>query len=88
MKPVGHIWEPITRTLRTQDREKLEQFFRHTLLIKDIASDHIVTELRELSELCDKDSTYSLAIDLLRDIYQSLDALREGMDESSLLILK
>jgi hypothetical protein len=88
MRPIRHIWEPITMALGLQDRANLEQFFRHILLIEDLTSGHIIEELRDVSELCEKDSTYSPAPEFVYDMYRKLDALREGMDESLSLAFK
>jgi hypothetical protein len=88
MKPVRHIWEPITMVLSFQARANLEQFFRHTLLIKDLTGGHIVEELRAVSELCGRDSTYTPAQEFLHAMYRKLDALKDGMDGSLLLALK
>jgi len=88
MRPIRHIWEPMATALSLQDRANLEQFFRYTLLIEDLTSDHIVEELRNVSELCGEDSAYSPAPESLHDAYRKLDALRKGMSESSLLALK
>lgn len=83
-----HIWGPIMATLSLQDRGNLEQFFRHTLLIRNVTSGDIVDELREVAELCEKVPTYSPEPKLLHDIYQMLNTLRIGMDESEILALK
>lgn len=87
-KPVRHIWEPIMETLSLQDRGNLEQFFRHTLLIRDVTDGDILEELGDLSELCENDPTYSPGLEAIHEIYQMLDGLRKGMDEMCLLTLK
>jgi hypothetical protein len=74
--------------LSLQDRANLEQFFRHTLLIGNLTSGHIMEELRDISELCEKDSTYSPAPGFLHDMYRKLHALKDEMDESLSLALK
>jgi hypothetical protein len=81
--PISHFWEIVLKELEIQDRTNLEQFFRHTLQIKDLTSSYIIEELRLVSERCMKDPTYLPAPGFLNDLYRKLDALSAGMDESS-----
>ena len=88
MRPIKHIWEPVAMTLSPHDRINLEQFFRRTLLIEDLTGGHVVEELRYVSELFGKYTTYPLGPKCLHDMYRKLDELRKGMDESLLLVIK
>jgi hypothetical protein len=86
--PLKLIWEPVVVTLGLQDRENLEQFFRHTLVIGDVTNDDILKELGDLSELCKDDPAYSPELEFIHEMYQRLDRLRKEMDQSNLRDIK
>lgn len=86
--PLKVIWEPVAVTLGIQDRVNLEQFFRHTLLIGDVTDSDILEELGDLSKRCEDDPAYSPELEFIHEMYQRLDGLRKGMDESKLRAIK
>ncbi|KAN0122902.1 hypothetical protein V8E51_001228 [Hyaloscypha variabilis] len=86
--PLKLIWEPVLVTLGSQDRNNLEQFFHHTLLIGDITAGGILKELAYLSKYSEDNPAHSPEIELTYEMYQRLDGLRAGMGESNLKIIK
>jgi len=88
MVPLKPLWEPVMATLGLQDRENLEQFFRRTLLIGDVTGGDILTELNYLFALREDDPAYSPELECMHEMYQRLDGLRKGMDESKSRAIK
>lgn len=82
------IWEPVGAALGLQDRDNLEQFFRHTLLIGDITAGGILEELADLSKCSQDNPAHSLEMELVHQLYQRLDGMRKGMDESNSKVIK
>ena len=75
-------------TMDPLDRESLEQFFHHTLLICDVAYGDIFEELGTLSKPHEESSVGSPELVFIRELYQRLDRLRRGTDESDLKPMK
>lgn len=86
--PLKFIWEPVGVTLGLQDRDNLEQFFRHTLLIGNITADDILEEPEDLSKSSQDKLTRSLQRELIYEMYQRLDDLRKGMAVSNSRVIK
>lgn len=73
--------------LDLQDRENLEHFFRHTLLIRDITHNDVLNELRNLSEPGEHSQEWP-ELGLVREMYKILDGLRKSVGGLSLMPVK
>jgi hypothetical protein len=87
--PLKADWLPVfedgAQGLPTQDRENLEQFFRRTLVVRDISFEDILVELGHLVELGEKglgDQTHP------HDLYKKMNELWEGLDEEDRTLVR
>lgn len=67
------------------DAEKLEHFFNHTLVIRDITPHDVVSELGSLSRSLDQDKDYS---EVAKELYKILQTQTENLNEINTLIIK
>jgi len=80
-----HVLEDSAQSPPAQDRENLEQFFRRTLVVRDISFEDILVELSHLVELGEKglgDQTH------LHDLYKKMNELWEGLDEEDRTLVR
>lgn len=82
--PLKADWLPIledrAQGFPAQDRENLAQFFRHTLVVRDISFEDILDELDHLVKLGEKglgDQTHP------HDLYKKMNELWKELDEEN-----
>lgn len=86
--PLKKAWAPFMEKLAPRDSEKLEQFFRQTLLIRNLSTTDILTELAQLSRQPETPSPAQNRSQLIHQLYFLLNRLTETLVESAKAVVK
>ncbi|KAF5246024.1 hypothetical protein FANTH_7114 [Fusarium anthophilum] len=83
--PLRSLWSSVLEQMDTGDREKLEHFFNHTLVIRNITQHDVVSELGSLSRSLDQNKDYSVVV---KELYKILQMQMDNLNEINVLIIK
>ncbi|KAF5666548.1 hypothetical protein FCIRC_10136 [Fusarium circinatum] len=83
--PLRSLWFSVLEQMDTGDREKLEHFFNHTLVIRDITQHDVVSELGSLSRSLDQNKDYSV---VTKELYTTLQTQTDNLNEINTLVIK
>ncbi|CZR46066.1 uncharacterized protein FPRO_11513 [Fusarium proliferatum ET1] len=83
--PLRSLWSSVLEQMEPGDAEKLEHFFNHTLVIRDITPHDVVSELGSLSRSLDQDKDYS---EVAKELYKILQTQTENLNDINTLIIK